>query len=61
MMSGKVFEGQEKEKAITPIHQSYFHGEDWYTCPVCGRNFEFWTAHFNEKRCPQCGQKFNFR
>lgn len=45
------------EKEVVPFHMAYFHGEDWYKCPSCGGNFEYFQAFFNENKCPNCGQK----
>lgn len=46
-----------------------FHGEDWYKCPNCGEQFEYYDAYHewhgfkkaDEPRtyiCPKCKKKF---
>lgn len=48
---------------------AYFHGEDWYKCPNCGEQFEYYEAYYercgfkraDEQRtyiCPKCKKKF---
>ena len=46
-----------------PYSVAFFHGEDWYKCPDCNRNFEFYDVIYGrygfkeidkDKRIYQC-------
>lgn len=48
-----------------------FHGETWYECPCCKRQFEFFEAYYQRDGfkkikvdifvCPDCKQEFKIR
>ena len=64
-MNLKPFKDSEIKKAAVSL--ACFHGETWYKCPWCGKNFEHFDAVYERKGITKtgngvyicdCGRKF---
>lgn len=39
----------DKAEVKKALFEAYFHGEQWFKCPHCGRSFEYFDAFFERE------------